>query len=66
VIKGIVIGFILAIAISVGCVFYYFSAGMAPVATADPPMPFEKKLANMALDAHILLSHRHESLSCLE
>jgi hypothetical protein len=53
VIKGIVVGFILAIAISVGCVFYYFSAGMAPVATADPPMPFEKRPANMALDAHI-------------
>jgi hypothetical protein len=53
VIKGIVIGFILAIAISVGCVFLYFSAGMAPLATADPPMPFENKLANMALDAHI-------------
>jgi thiosulfate dehydrogenase len=53
VIKGTVIGFILAIAISVGCVFLYFSAGLAPVATADPPMPFEKKLANMALDAHI-------------
>jgi thiosulfate dehydrogenase len=53
VIKGVVIGFILAIAISVGCVLYYFSAGMAPVATADPPMPFEKKLATMALDAHI-------------
>ncbi len=52
-IKGIVIGFILAIAISVGCVFIYLSAGMAPVATADPPMPFEKKFANMALDAHI-------------
>ncbi len=33
-IKGIVIGFILAVAISVGCVFVYFSAGMAPVATA--------------------------------
>ncbi len=56
-IKGIVIGFILAIAISVGCVFFYFSAGMAPVATADPPMPFEKKLANMALDAHIDKQH---------
>ena len=56
-IKGIVIGFILAIAISVGCVFYYFSAGMAPVATADPPMPFEKKLANMGLDAHIKKQH---------
>ena len=52
-IKGVVIGFILAIAISVGCVFLYFSAGLAPIATADPPMPFEKKLANMALDAHI-------------
>jgi thiosulfate dehydrogenase len=57
VIKGIVIGFILAIAISVGCVFFYFSAGLAPVATADPPMPFEKKLANMALDAHIEKQH---------
>ena len=52
-IKGIAIGFILAIAISAGSVFLYFSAGLAPVATADPPMPFEKKLANMALDAHI-------------
>src|ERR1035438_8824114 len=52
-IKGIVIGFVLAVAISVGCVFFYFSAGLAPVARADPPMPFEKKLANMALDAHI-------------
>ena len=56
-IKSMVIGFILAIAISVGCVFIYFSAGMAPVATADPPMPFEKKLANMALDAHIGKQH---------
>jgi thiosulfate dehydrogenase len=57
VIKGIVLGFILAIAISVGCVFLYFSAGLAPVATADPPMPFEKKFANMALDAHIEKQH---------
>jgi mono/diheme cytochrome c family protein len=30
---------------------------MAPVATADPPMPFEKKFANMALDAHIEKQH---------
>jgi thiosulfate dehydrogenase len=57
VIKGVVTGFILAIAISVACVFYYFSTGMAPVATTDPPMPFEKKLANMALDAHIEKQH---------
>lgn len=51
--KGLVIGFILAVVILAGGVFYYFSSGMAPVATADPPMPFEKKLAHMALDAHI-------------
>jgi hypothetical protein len=54
--KGIVIGFILAIAISVSCVFLYFSARLAPVATADPPMPFEKKLANMSE----LLAHANE------
>ena len=56
-IKGIAIGFILAVAISAGSVFLYFAAGLAPVATADPPMPFEKKLANMALDAHIEKQH---------
>jgi thiosulfate dehydrogenase len=27
------------------------------MATADPPMPFEKKLANMALNAHIEKQH---------
>lgn len=56
-IKGIAIGFILAVAISPGSVLLYFSAGLAPVATADPPMPFEKRLANMALDAHIEKQH---------
>ena len=56
-IKGIVIGFFLAIAILASGFFYYFAAGKAPVATADPPMPFEKKLANMALDAHIEKQH---------
>jgi mono/diheme cytochrome c family protein len=30
---------------------------MAPVATADPPMRFERKLAHMALDAHIEKQH---------
>ncbi len=56
-IKGVVIGLILAVAISVAVVFYYFSTGMAPAATADPPMPFEKKLAHMALDARIEKQH---------
>ena len=55
--KGIVIGFVLATVILTGGFFYYFAAGMAPVATADPPIPFEKKLAHMALDAHIEKQH---------
>jgi len=56
-IKGFVIGCLLAVVILVGGFFYYFASGMAPVATADPPMPFEKKLANMSLDAHIEKQH---------
>ena len=51
--KGVVIGFMLAV-IVFGCgLYYYFAAGMAPVATADPPMPFEQMLSHVALDAHI-------------
>jgi thiosulfate dehydrogenase len=52
-IKGFVIGFVLAVAILAAGVYFYFAQGMAPVATADPPMPFEKKFAHMALNAHI-------------
>ena len=51
------IGFFLAVVILAGGFFSYFASGMAPVATADPPMPFEKKLANMALDGHIEKQH---------
>jgi thiosulfate dehydrogenase len=56
-IKGLVIGFLLAVVILAGGGFYYLASGMAPVATADPPMPFEKKLANMSLHAHINNQH---------
>ena len=52
-IKGVVIGILLTvIAVAVG-IYYYFATGMAPAATADPPIPFERKLAHIALDAHI-------------
>jgi thiosulfate dehydrogenase len=51
--KGVVIGFALAALILGGGLYYYFAAGMAPVATADAPMPFERKFAHMALNAHI-------------
>lgn len=60
-IKGIAIGFVLGVAAVVGGWFFYFVAGLAPVATADPPMPFEEKLANMALDAHIEKQHTLQS-----
>jgi thiosulfate dehydrogenase len=60
-IKGLVIGFVLAVVILAGGVYCYFAEGMAPVATADPPMPFEKKFANMALNAHIEKQHIGES-----
>lgn len=32
-------------------VYFYFSTGIAPVATSAPPMPFEKMFARMALHA---------------
>jgi mono/diheme cytochrome c family protein len=48
-ILGIVIGVLL---IFVGA-WFYFSTGRAPVAAADPPMPFEKKLAKAAQHARI-------------
>ena len=60
-VKGFVIGFLLAVVILLGGFYYYLASGMAPVATADPPMPFEKKLASMALDAHIEKQHVGES-----
>ena len=55
--KGFILGFIVCIVLLAGGLFYYFKSGMAPVATSDPEMPFEKLLAHMALDAHIEKQH---------
>lgn len=55
--KGLVIGFIVGVIVLVGAGYYYFSSGMAPVAVSDPMMPFEQKMASMALDAHIEKQH---------
>jgi mono/diheme cytochrome c family protein len=52
-VKGIVVGILLGILLIACGVYIYFSTGRAPVAVADPPMPFEKKFAHMALNAHI-------------
>ena len=55
--KAFVAGLLLGVALLVGGVYYYFASGMAPVATTDPPMPFEKQMASKALDAHIANQH---------
>lgn len=52
-IRGIVLGFLLAVVVLGGGFYYYFASGMAPAASSDAAMPFEKKLAHLALDAHI-------------
>ena len=53
--RGVVfmLGFILGLIILPICGYFYFRFGYAPVATAAAPMPFEKKMANMALQARI-------------
>ena len=51
--RAFVAGVLVGVLLLVGGVYYYFVSGMAPAAAADPPMPYEKKLANKTLDAHI-------------
>jgi thiosulfate dehydrogenase len=51
--KGFVLGIVIGILLLVGCMYLYFSLGFAPVATAAHPMPFERKMAKMALHAYL-------------
>ncbi len=46
---GVIVGWLLVFA----AVYGYFRAGMAPVATSAQAMPFEKRLARMALNARV-------------
>jgi thiosulfate dehydrogenase len=46
---GLIIGFLIFPAL----IYSYFSSGNVPVATSAPPMPFERKLAHMALDTRL-------------
>jgi thiosulfate dehydrogenase len=60
--KGLLIGILLGVALVLGAVWFYFTTGRAPVAVADPPLPFEKKLAHGALNARIQKDGPKESL----
>src|SRR5690349_24715870 len=51
--KGLVLGIVIGVLLLVGCLYFYFSLGFAPVATAAHPMPFERKMAKIALHAYL-------------
>jgi thiosulfate dehydrogenase len=48
-----VIGIVVGVLLTAAAIGSYFWFGIAPVAVADQPMPFERTLANRALSAHI-------------
>jgi mono/diheme cytochrome c family protein len=58
--KGFILGVLLTVVVGVLSVYVYFSQGMAPVATSSQAMPFEKKLANMALHARVEKEMPHQ------
>ena len=51
--KALIVGVILGAVLVLGGIWLYFTTGRAPVAVTDPPLPFEKKLAHAALNAHL-------------
>ncbi len=50
---GVVLGVVATVLLGAAGVYTYFERGMAPVAASAPPMPFEKRLARMALHARV-------------
>ncbi len=49
----LIVGIVLGVLLVPAGMYFYFAKGLAPIAVTDAPFPFEKKLANMALDAHL-------------
>ncbi len=52
-IKALLIGIVLGVLIVAGGVYFYFASGRAPVATAGPGIPLERKMTVMALHAYL-------------
>lgn len=52
-VKGLVLGLVAGVLLVLGCVYFYFATGRAPVAVTSPDMPFERKMARMALHAYL-------------
>jgi len=51
--KALLIGIVLGVLIVAGGIYFYFSTGRAPVAASGPAIPFERKMAKLALDAYL-------------
>ncbi|GAC1676543.1 MAG: hypothetical protein PVS2B2_12330 [Candidatus Acidiferrum sp.] len=51
--KGLVLGIVLGVLLVVGGVYFYFATGAAPVAVTAPEIPFEHKMARLALHAYL-------------
>ena len=51
--KAFILGIVVGVVLIFAGAWFYFSTGRAPVAAADPPMPFEKRLAKAAQHARI-------------
>jgi thiosulfate dehydrogenase len=51
--RALVLGILLGVLLVAAGVYLYIATGHAPVAVTAPPMPFERKLANMSLDAYL-------------
>lgn len=52
-VKGLIAGILVGVLLVLGAVYFYFATGRAPVAVTSPEMPFERKMASMALHAYL-------------
>jgi len=52
-IRAVAVGVVIGILLVLGAVYFYFATGRAPVATSAPNMPFERKMAKIALHAYL-------------
>jgi mono/diheme cytochrome c family protein len=48
-----IVGFVSAIVLIIVAGFAYVELGLAPVATSSPPLPFERLITGIALDARV-------------
>lgn len=51
--KSFILGLVLGVLLLPVTAYFYLRSGYAPVATAAPPLPLERKLTSMALNARI-------------